>query len=216
MIFNGLKSSLFGNLGRAIESLKKQIKLKIFFILKIHNQHIISFMESNRQLTYEEKKDNYLKFPLRIVLDSVLDRQNVGMMFRISDALCVEWVHLCADSPTPPSKLISRTARSADRHVPYSYHEKVDDCIQLLKNQGFTVVALEITNQSKAIETVDFKAMGKVALVVGSEQRGVSSIALSQVDLSAHIPMNGIGFSMNVACSLSVALYEIVSQFKKK
>lgn len=173
-------------------------------------------MENNRQLIYEEKSDAYLKFPLRIVLDSVLDRQNVGMMFRISDALCVEQVHLCADSPTPPSKLISRTARSADRHVPHTYHEKVEDCIQMLQNQGFTVVAIEITNQSKPIETFDFKAMGKVALVVGSEQRGVSAEALANVDCSAHIPMHGIGFSMNVACSLSVALYEVVSQFKKK
>lgn len=173
-------------------------------------------MEHNRQLVYEEKSDAYLKFPLRIILDGVLDKQNVGMMFRLSDALCVECVHLCADSPAPPNKLISRTARSADRHVPYTYHEKVEDCIQELKNQGFTVVALEITNRSKAIQIFDFKAMGKLAFVVGSEQRGVSKAALANVDCSAHIPMHGIGFSMNVACSLAVALYEVVSQFKKK
>ncbi|MFM2267986.1 MAG: tRNA ((18)-2-O)-methyltransferase [Bacteroidota bacterium] len=169
----------------------------------------------NRQLNFEDKSQKYLKLPLRIVLDNVEDRMNVGMMFRLSDALGVEKVMICGTSPTPPNKMISRTARATDRHVPFQYFENVVDCIQHLQAEGFKVFALEITNLSEDISKIPFQNYPKVAILVGAEFDGVSAAALAAVDGSVHIPMHGMGFSMNVACSLAIGLYEVSLKMKQ-
>ena len=78
-----------------------------------------------------------------------------------------------------------------------------------LNENGFTKIALEITNNSKPLREINFAKLGKVALIVGNERRGISKEFLSQSDKSVHIDMYGKNSSMNVATALAIACYKI-------
>ena len=77
-----------------------------------------------RQIIYTEYQPAFTKVPIVIVSDNISTPLNVGSVFRIADTFGVTEVILCDKSPTPPHKLISRTARGGERHVPFRYFEK--------------------------------------------------------------------------------------------
>jgi tRNA G18 (ribose-2'-O)-methylase SpoU len=155
-----------------------------------------------------------LKLPVALVLDNLSDNLNVGSMFRLADALGVEKMWHCGETPYPPHKVINRTSRGAHHHVEFEHVETTLQCLEQLRAKGYTIVLLEITNTSKDLRTVDFKAMGKVALVLGREFTGMTDEALQYGDMAVHIPMLGRVHSLNVATSAAIALYELVRQFE--
>ena len=87
--------------------------------------------ELNRR-TLEEFKESS-KMPLVIVLDNIRSLNNIGSVFRTSDALLVEKIILCGITGTPPNKEIHRTALGAEDSVLWEYHEKTTDAIAKLK-----------------------------------------------------------------------------------
>jgi tRNA G18 (ribose-2'-O)-methylase SpoU len=167
-----------------------------------------------KQLTYAEYNRQVVKYPLSILLDNIVSQENVGMMFRLADTLGVGEVVLCGTTPKPPTKLMSRASSGAERHVPHCYFEDASMAVNAYKNQGFTTIALEITNNSVNLQSLDYQAFEKILLVVGSENGGINEALLNAVDYTIHIPMRGFCLSMNVATSLAIAVYEMTKQMK--
>ena len=163
-------------------------------------------------LTYTDYKPTATKLPVWVLLDNVETPRNVGIIFRIADTLGIEGLVLCGVAPNPNHKLLSRTAKGAERHVPSTYFEDAKTAIADFRNKGFTIVALEITNQSVDLKTVDFPKMDKILLIAGSESSGISQDVLNQVDIAIHIPTAGFCLSMNVSVSIALAVYEIRRQ----
>ena len=168
-----------------------------------------------RQITYSEYQPKFDKVPIVIVLDNISTHLNVGSVFRIADTFGVMEVILCEKSPKPPHKLISRTARGGERHVPFRYFDKTVKAVQTLKAEGYCILALEITNISTDVRQYDFTKGEKIAIIVGSEETGISQEVLSVVDACIHIKSSGFCLSMNVATALSVAVYEAASQLRE-
>ena len=166
-----------------------------------------------RQLQYTERPPVQRTFSLAVLLDAVRGPNNVGGVFRLADALGLESVALCGATPVPPNKLLRKAARGAERHVPFQYYATALDGAEGYRRQGFTVVALEITNTSRDLAEVDFTVFSKILLVAGGEKMGVSAPVLQSADLVVHIPMYGMGLSMNVANATAIILYEIVRQW---
>jgi tRNA G18 (ribose-2'-O)-methylase SpoU len=168
------------------------------------------------KLDYKTRAQNYKKLALRVLLDNTQDVSNLGAALRICDALCVEYLYCSGDEPKQINKKIRRVARGADSHVPYHYEADLVTCIQKLKTEGFTVIAVEITSSSKILQSIDFEQFEKIALVVGAENLGISEAVIEACDFAVHIPMYGKGFSMNVTSALAIALYEVVRQKNKQ
>ena len=166
-----------------------------------------------KQLTYDDYKPTAPKCPIWLLLDDVATPRNVGSIFRIADTLGVEGLAICGDSPMPPHKLLSRTARGAERHVPSAYFADAVAAIRSFRERGFTIVALEITTESRDLKTVNFTDMAKILLVAGAEDYGISQAVLNEVDMAIHIPTAGFCLSMNVANSIAIAVYEITRQY---
>lgn len=125
----------------------------------------------------------------------------------------VQHLYLTGQSPTPPGRKISKTARSADKRVPYSHQLDTAALIDSLRAEAYTIIGLEITNQSKDIRTFDFQSIDKIAFIVGAENFGISENTLNRLDWAVQIPMYGNISSMNVATALSIGLYEITKQW---
>ena len=164
------------------------------------------------QLTHSETINFSKTFPLVVVCEDFQSPENIGMTFRIADAMGVAHLYLTGNSPTLPHRKITKTARSADKRVPFSHHLDTAGLLQQLKQEGYQLIGLEITNQSEDIRAFDFKASEKIAFVAGAERYGISAATLQVLDATVHIPMYGVGTSMNVVTALSIGLYEITKQ----
>jgi len=170
-------------------------------------------MQKNIQLTHEEHRRSNVKSPLSIIANDINDPLNVGGLFRLSDALGIDTLYLCGDTPTPPNARIKKTSRSTEKDVTFEYQADAETLASMLKASGALIVSLEITSSSISINSEAFtraiKNSRSVCLVLGSENTGVCEALLSLSDLSVHIPMLGANSSMNIVTATAIACFEI-------
>ncbi|MGD8623977.1 MAG: TrmH family RNA methyltransferase [Anaerolineae bacterium] len=145
---------------------------------------------------------------LAIVCQSVAYPVNVGSIFRIADALDVGEVVLTGITPRPPHPKISKVGRGKDRRVPWRYVDRPEDALEELKERGYWLAALEITDDCQPYYALDYAP--KVAVVLGNEDHGVTRSCLARCDGAIYVPMYGKGKSLNVHVSLAVVGYHIL------
>ena len=142
-----------------------------------------------------------------LLLDEVYDTYNVGGMYRVGDACGVSKIYHCGATAKLPDPKISRAAVGLEKYIPNRQGIEITSKLKELKSQGFTIVALEQTPNSKAYYQVKYQ--GKIALVCGNETFGVSAEALKLSDFTVELPMFGINKSLNVVVATGIVLYQI-------
>lgn len=147
------------------------------------------------------------KIPLTVVLDNVRSLNNIGSIFRTSDAFAVERILLCGITATPPSPEIHKTALGAEDSVRWSYFENTADAVEMLKKEGYTVCALEQVDGSVALEAFEADSDGRYAFIAGNEVDGVDQNVVDMCDVSLEIPQVGTKHSLNVAVSTALTIW---------
>lgn len=145
-----------------------------------------------------------------VVCDNIRSLENVGSIFRTSDALGVAKIYLCGITGTPDSlhgNKISKTALGAEKNIPWEYYKQTGRLLEKLKKEGVYIVALEQSKHS--VDIRKFKQRFPLALVVGNEVDGVSKTVLQKADTVVEIPMAGKKESLNVSVAFGVAGYQI-------
>jgi tRNA G18 (ribose-2'-O)-methylase SpoU len=150
-----------------------------------------------------------MKKEFYVVCDNIRSMENIGSIFRTSDALGVKKIYLCGISGKPPHHKISKTALGAEETVPFEYCKQTGRLIDRLKNDKISVVALE--QDGKAVEYTKFKPKFPMALIVGNEVKGVSKSILKKCDKIIYLPMHGKKESLNVSVSFGIAGYYIIN-----
>lgn len=164
----------------------------------------------NQQLNHAESNSENAIFPLSILANNIEIAGNVGSLFRVADAFGIEKLYLTGNTQTPPKYKIRKAARSTDNHIPYIYEESAATVIEQLKNDGYTIIALEITARSKNIRDFKLTKNQKTCLIIGSENLGISADLLTLSDHHIHISMYGKNSSMNVITSCAIAVHELI------
>ena len=164
----------------------------------------------NVQLVHSEHRPTAVRLPLCLLVPDIDDPLNVGTLFRIADALGIEHLHLAGSTPVPPNPSIRKTARSAERHVPFSHVADPLEAIAALRAAGYRIVCLELTSASVDIRRFELVPGDRVCLVLGSENVGVRQELLDAADATVHIPMLGQNSSMNVGNACAIAAFEIL------
>lgn len=176
----------------------------------------------NRKLQNSElcrpTEDEYraiAKLPIVVILDNVRSLNNVGAVFRTSDALLVERILLCGITGTPPSSEIHKTALGAENSVEWQYFEQTSNAIELVRSSGYAVVAVEQTEQS--IDLINFCPAKdkKYALVFGNELRGVDQSIVDISDCCIEIPQSGVKHSFNISVSAGIVLWDFYTKLRK-
>lgn len=163
------------------------------------------------QLTHEENQFERKTFPITLVCDHIYFQQNIGSLFRISEAFGVEnIIFLGKNIPLTPRK-INKTSRSTHLHVPHQVIEETTELITYLLENKFEIIALEITNNSKPLKEIIIPENKKIALLIGNEIDGISDELLNISNQIIHINMFGKNSSMNVVQAASIILYELTS-----
>jgi 23S rRNA (guanosine2251-2'-O)-methyltransferase len=142
-----------------------------------------------------------------VICDNIRSLENIGSIFRTSDALGVSKVFLCGICGKPPHPKIAKTALGAEKTIPFEYYRQTGRLIDKLKKQKIKIVALE--QDKKSIPYNKFKPKFPVALLVGNEVKGVSKKILAKCDKIIELPMKGEKESLNVSVSFGIAGYEI-------
>ncbi|HKU38873.1 MAG TPA: TrmH family RNA methyltransferase [Polyangiales bacterium] len=167
-------------------------------------------MESqNRQLGHADHQPARALRPLCIVAEHVALPANVGSLFRIADAFGVEKLYLTAGSAVPPHPKLHKTARSCERAVAWEYRESAAELVATLRAEGYCIVCLERSTHSRDLRGFDARGIAKLALLVGSEKRGVSAELLSAADHTLHIRMLGQNSSLNLATACAIGVFEL-------
>ncbi len=148
------------------------------------------------------------KIPVTLVLDNVRSLNNIGAMFRTSDAFAIEGIALCGVSGTPPSPEIHKTALGAEDSVDWRYFSETSQAIAALREEGACIVVLEQVKGSVPLGRFTPEEGRKYAVVVGNEVDGVAQTVVDQADVWLEIPQSGTKHSLNVSVSAALALWE--------
>ncbi len=178
-------------------------------------------MHAKRQLSKEDlRKDKptrheYLtkpKIPLVVVLDNVTNSYNIGAFIRLADAFAIEKVIVCG-ALTISDKKLKKASRNEAKWVCVEYSDNTTSSLQGLLDEGYTVYSVELCHESVDYSNVTYPS--PCVLVLGNERKGVSEAALKLSHQQIHIPMFGMGNSLNVSTAGAIVLAECANQIRK-
>lgn len=149
------------------------------------------------------------KTPLFLILDQLSDARNFGAIIRTAECTGVNGIIVQKAGSAPVNGDTVKTSAGAVFNVPICKVEHIKDAIFFLQGSGVkTVAATEKTESS--IYDIDFA--DPVAIIMGSEERGINPSVLKIVDEKAKLPMFGTIGSLNVSVACGAFLYEAVRQ----
>lgn len=178
----------------------QQIYLRIFAIMRK-----LKTTELGRMSVTEFKSAE--KWPICLVLDNIRSMNNVGSMFRTSDAFLVKTMYLCGITACPPHRDITKTAIGAENSVHWEYHKNTMDVIQQLKNEGYFIYAIEQAIGSVSLKDIEYPNQ-PIAFVMGNEIDGVQQEVIDNCDACLEIPQLGTKHSFNVAVTCGMILWD--------
>lgn len=156
---------------------------------------------------------------LVLIAHNLRSTHNVGSLLRTADGLGITTVYLTGYTPYPSqpgdtrlphiatkiNQQINKTALGAETSVQWQHAESIDMALSSLKQSGYTVIALEQTQNS--ISLPEYQPPSKLAIIVGREVEGIEPAVLAKVDSCVQIPMFGSKESYNVVQAAAMALY---------
>lgn len=142
------------------------------------------------------------------VLEDIVDHTNVGAMFRSAAALGVDAVLVSPRCADPLYRRSIRVSMGTVFQVPWTRLREWPADVGRLREAGFDVLALALTDQARALDAVDLGPERKIAFVLGTEGHGLTPATLRAVPDHVVIPMAGGVDSLNVAAASAVVFWQ--------
>ncbi|MFA5751141.1 MAG: TrmH family RNA methyltransferase [Candidatus Paceibacterota bacterium] len=146
-----------------------------------------------------------------VILHNIRSTENVGAMFRTSDAGGVNKIYLTGHTPTPLDRFgkknlrFTKSALGAEEYVKWEQKKSIFSLLKLLKKEGYYIVGVEQARNSKHFKKI--KEEQKTAYIMGAEVTGIPKSILNKCDDIAEIPMKGKKESLNVSVALGIILF---------
>ena len=185
---------------------------KLYKLTKGNHQGIVAISSPIAFKSLEEVVEKALKkdtAPLFVILDQISDVRNFGAILRTAECTGVDAVIVQKKGGAPVSGDTVKTSAGAIFNIPIVKTDHIKDAIFYLQGSGITTIAAtEKTDES----IYNMSLNVPVAIIIGSEGRGVSKSVLQLVDHKASLPMSGEINSLNVSVACGAFLYEVVRQ----
>lgn len=212
----GLKGSLFMELEGLLR--KKGIAFsyvpseKLNKLTKHNHQGAIAQISPVSFPKFEELVERIIaskRTPLFLLLDQLSDVRNFGAIIRTAECTGVDAIVIQSKGSAPVTADTIKTSAGAVFKVPITKVPHLKDAVFYLQGSGLNVVAATEKTANSIYET---NLKGPLALIMGSEEKGISTSLLKMVDVKAKLPLLGEIGSLNVSVACGAVLYEVVRQ----
>lgn len=146
---------------------------------------------------------------LTLVIENIHDPHNVGAIFRSADAVGIEEVQLLYTKETFPA-LHPKVTASGGKWVKQNAYDDPATLVADLKTKGYRIYSTNLSSDAVPIHDIDWTQPS--AIVLGNENRGVSTQMTAFADGNILIPMFGMVESLNVSVATAVILFEACRQ----
>ena len=203
------------------EARDRGISVKAVPIEKLHrltrgnHQGVIAFMSAIDFADIESVVNQAMEkdeVPLIVVLDQITDVRNVGAIARSAECCGVHGMIMGKDSSAPMSGDAVKSSAGALLRVPMARAQSLPRAVTDLEMMGLQIIACSEKGDS-LLSDVDFTL--PTALIMGSEEKGISTAIWKTCSMHAKIATVGEVASLNVSVAAGMALYEILNQRRK-
>jgi 23S rRNA (guanosine2251-2'-O)-methyltransferase len=154
------------------------------------------------------------KTPIIVILDNIRSSNNVGSVFRSSDAFLIEKIYLCGITATPPNKDIQRTALGSTDSVQWEYAKDTISIVKELQEQGVYVASIEQAEDAVLLNNFTPPVGKKLAIIMGNEVKGVQQEVVSESNSCIEIPQYGTKHSLNISVTCGIVLWDLLGKIK--
>ncbi|MBW8199975.1 23S rRNA (guanosine(2251)-2'-O)-methyltransferase RlmB [Flagellimonas abyssi] len=216
-----IQKGLKGDLYKELESSARKSGIGLSYVpveklnrLTRNNNHQgavaqISPVEFHQFEELVEQVLNKEETPLLLMLDGVSDVRNFGAIIRTAECCGVHGIIVPKSGAAPITDDTVKTSAGAAFNVPIAKVDHLKDAIFYLQSSGIVVTGAT-EKADDEIYGVDFNQ--PTAIIMGSEEKGISPSTLSIIDHQAKLPLMGKIGSLNVSVACGVFLYEVVRQ----
>ena len=172
------------------------------------HQGVIVLLNENQKinLSFEEFLNTKKSNLFFLILDEIQDPYNLGACFRIASAFKLDGIIVPKKNSVGITPVVAKVAAGAVDHIPFFQVTNLSRSIELLKNNNFFIYAADGYSE---VSIYDEKFSGNVALVMGSEGKGIRRLTKEKCDLAFSIPMDGNMESLNVSVATGICVSEI-------
>jgi len=169
------------------------------------HQGIVTIVEDYKYFNLDEiLKDN--ENPFLIILDGLEDPHNLGAILRTGDATNIDCVIIPKNRSVGLNSTVAKVSTGAIEHVPVAQVTNLTQTIKKIKEHGIWVVGSD-SDAEMMYNEIDGNM--RIALVIGSEGKGISRLVKEQCDYLVKIPMNGHVNSLNASVSAALLMYHV-------
>ena len=147
--------------------------------------------------------------PLYVILDGIEDPRNLGSILRTAYASGIHGVIIRERRAAGLTAVVAKASAGAVWHMPVARVSSIPQTIETLKRNNLWVIGIDRSGKAEYSQ-MDFKS--PVAIVIGSEGKGLSELVRKRCDFMAHIPMRGEITSLNASVAAALVMYEAFKQ----
>lgn len=146
-----------------------------------------------------------------VILDHLEDPHNLGAIIRTCEAAGIKSIILSKNRQVQVNATVMKTSAGTLQNINLVSVSSIANCIDSLKDNGYWIVGTSLTD-SVDYRTVDYS--GKIAIVIGNEGSGISSLVAKKCDFLVKIPMYGTTNSLNASVAAGIMIYEVIRNRK--
>ena len=216
LLQKGLSNDLFNQLRKALQGKDIPFQFvppeKLKRLTDKNHQGAIAYIAEVNYYDTEELLAEVFetgKTPLVLILDRVTDVRNFGAIARSAECAGVDFIIIPSRGSAQINGDAIKTSAGALHRLKVCREDNLKNTIEYLKEYGFQVLACH-EKTDKLIYDADFKK--PTAIIMGSEENGISGEYLKRSDCQVKIPMTGNIASLNVSVATGIVLFEVVHQ----
>ncbi|MFH2144367.1 MAG: RNA methyltransferase [Bacteroidota bacterium] len=178
------------------------------------NLYLQEFVTPEKAENFQSVIENRTRY-LTVVLEDIYQPQNASAVLRTCDCYGIQDVHIIENQNK--YRINPDVVLGADKWLNlFRYNKKKSntiDAIKALKNDGYRIVATSLQNNSIPIDDLNLK-QGKIALIFGTETRGISKEVMKNSDEFLKIPMYGFTKSFNISVSAAIIIHHLTEKLR--
>jgi 23S rRNA (guanosine2251-2'-O)-methyltransferase len=216
LLQKGLSNGLYHQLRNALKGQNIPLQFvppeKLKRITSKNHQGVIAYLT---EITYYHTEDLLSeifekgKIPLLLILDRITDVRNFGAIARSAECAGVDFIIIPSRGSAQINGDAIKTSAGALHRIPVCREDNLKNTIEYLKESGLQIIACHEKTEH-LIYDADFKKPS--AIIMGSEENGISGEYVKRSDMQVKIPMPGKISSLNVSVATGIILFEAVKQ----